>query len=159
VQNRFRSLFAVTAALVAFGLPAARAELPGAGISFPAITKVEHKLNLSPAQKAQFDVALNATRVAFAAIDTHHKELKAFAERELATARPNLELLAVEVDDTLDQGRIERHKAQVEWLKLYAMLSGEQVAIVKVALQEKLTMMSWIRDFAVKWFVTRRAQP
>jgi len=154
VQIRFRSLLAV--AFVAFGLPAAHAQVPGAGISFPAITKVEKKLDLTPLQKAQFDVALAASKAAFLAIEANHKDLKMLADVELAKARPDLEMLANEVDETMEQGRIERLKARVEWLKLYNLLSDQQVAVVKSAIQEKVALVSWIRDFVVKWFVARR---
>ncbi len=53
-------------------------------------------------------------------------------------------------------GRIESNKARAEWLKLYAMLSDEQVATVKEALHEKIALVSWIREFIVKWFVVKR---
>ena len=155
MQIRIRSFLAVFAACAAFGLPA-HAQLPGTGISFPAITKVEEKLNLDPAQKAQFDVALAATKLAFIAIEKSHKDLKTFAETELAKTRPNLDLLTGEMDDAMDLNRIERQKARVEWLKLYAMLSDAQVATVKEAMQEKLALVSWIREFVVQWFVVKR---
>lgn len=156
MQIQFRSIFAAVAAFVAFGVATAHADFPGAGISFPAITKVERKLNLTTEQKAQFDVALAATKVAFVAIEASHKALKEFAETELANVRPNLDLVAVELDDAVDANRIDSRKARAEWLKLYAMLSDEQVATVKAALQDKIALVSWIRDFIVKWFVVRR---
>jgi hypothetical protein len=156
VQIRFRSILAAVAAFVAVGVSAAPAGFPGAGISFPAITKVEEKLNLTPVQKAQFDVALAATRAAFVSIEASHLELKVIAEKELAKTRPDLELLTAELDDAMDLNRIERQKARAEWLKLYPMLSDEQVAIVKAAMQEKVALLSWIREFVVKWFVVKR---
>ena len=137
-------------------MPAAHAEIPGAGISFPAITKVERKLNLTAEQKEQFDVALAASKVAFLAIEANHKDLKQFAETELANARPNLEALSGEFDDAMEFGRNATRKARAEWLKLYAMLSDEQVAIVKEELREKVALVSWIREFIVKWFVVKR---
>jgi hypothetical protein len=156
MQIRVRSLLAAVAAFVAFGLPAAHADFPGAGISFPAITKVERKLNLTPEQKEQFDVALAASKVAFLALEANHKELRQFAQKELANARPNLEALSGEFDDAMEFGRTATRKARAEWLKLYAMLSDEQVAVVRDALQEKIALVSWIRDFVVKWFVVKR---
>ena len=156
MQIRFRSILAAIATFVAFGLPAAHAEIPGAGISFPAITKVERKLNLTAEQKAQFDVALAASKVAFLALEANHKDLKQFAETELANARPNLEALSGEFDDAMEFSRTVTHKARAEWLKLYATLSDEQVAVVRDALQEKIALVSWIREFVVKWFVVKR---
>ena len=167
MQTRFRAFLAAVAAFLAFGLPAAHADFsgfgfsfpaanPGTGVSFPAIDRIEGKLNLTPGQKAQFDVALEASKAAFLAIEASHESLKQFAQTELANTRPNLELLTAELDDAREVGKIERNKARAEWLKLYAMLSDEQVATIKEALQEKMALVSWIRDFVVKWFVARR---
>jgi hypothetical protein len=156
MRTTIRSFLAAVAAFAAFGLPAAHAQLPGAGISFPAITKVERKLNLTPAQKVQFDIALEASKSSFVAVEANHKELKQLADLELAKTRPDLEMLANELDESMEQIRVEKAKVRAEWLKLYAMLSDDQVAIVKAALKEKIALMAWVREFVVKWFVTRR---
>ena len=155
LNKTFRAFLAFVA-FAAFGATVAHAQVPGAGISFPMITKVERQLNLTPEQRVQYDVALNATKAAFVSIEASHKALKEFAEIELANDRPNLDLVVAELDDAIDANRIDSRKARAEWLKLYAMLSAEQVAIVKSALQDKLKLVSWIREFVVKWFVVRR---
>jgi hypothetical protein len=156
MQIRYKTILAAGAAFVALGLPLADAASPGAEVSFPAIARIEQKLNLTADQKAQFEVALAASKTAFLAIEENHKELKAFAEQELANTRHDLELLAAELDDAMELGRVQRHNARAEWLKLYAMLSDDQVAVVKTALQEKIAMVSWIRDLVINWFVARR---
>lgn len=103
-------------------------------------------LNLTPAQQAQFLKAVAATQVVIPQIQANHQTLIKDAQAELAKAVPDLAALATEKDNTELANLALRQSARAEWLNLYAMLSPDQVAVVKKTLNELITRLESLRQ-------------
>lgn len=103
-------------------------------------------LNLTPAQQAQFLKAVAATQVVIPQIQANHQTLIKDAQAELAKAVPDLAALTTEKDNTELANLALRQSARAEWLNLYAMLSPDQVAVVKKTLNELITRLESLRQ-------------
>jgi hypothetical protein len=117
---------------------------------FPRLEQFGRSLNLTPAQQAQFDVAAAATqRVVFATVIAG-MQLKSLVQSEFAKPRPDLDALARLKDANEENLRPLHRAARAEWLKLYAMLSEDQVATVKEHLREKLDHIEALQQFVMR---------
>jgi hypothetical protein len=119
---------------------------PGPGLGLATLVEIEGALNLSAAQKAQFDIATAATRDAFGAAHARHEHMKAVVDAEMAKARPDLAALANLQESEMEAGRAVHVATRGEWLKLYNMLDDTQAAVVKAFLQERLMRLDTIRE-------------
>jgi hypothetical protein len=116
---------------------------------FPRLDQFGRSLNLSPAQQAQFDAAETATQRVVIASVAAGAHLKAQMRVEFAKARPDLEALA-RLKDANDVALRPLHQgARAEWLKLYAILSDDQVAIVKAHLIETLGHLEALHQYVM----------
>lgn len=99
-----------------------------------AIGEIAAGLNLSPAQQAQFAIALAKTEQTVPQIRANHLALANAAKAELQNPVPDLAALANRKDATELANLGLRQIARAEWLKLYAMLSPGQVEALKPTL-------------------------
>jgi hypothetical protein len=120
--------------LLAISMPAA-AMVPQ--INWSQLDKLERALELTPGQKEQYDIAIGATkRMAFHVV-LAGMQMKERLQAELAKERPDFSVLADLRRMIVEEGRPLRREARQEWLKLYAMLSDDQVATLKRFLEER----------------------
>jgi hypothetical protein len=127
-MNHFFKMLLVVLGLAAAPL-LAQANAGPLGMGFPAQAK--EKLNLNPAQQAQWDVAQQQTRAARDTMKQAHQQLKQATEAELAKPEPDLAALAAVADNAQANNQQARHAARAEWLKLYASLDSTQKATVR----------------------------
>jgi Spy/CpxP family protein refolding chaperone len=154
-----RPLTYAAAALLAFGLGTAYAQPVGPGPGHgpgpmghgpmleQTLQALKGKLALNTMQQTLWD---NAVAQGSAARDSGKalmQKVKDAMAAELAKPEPNLAAVAAVADDAETQGRTLRHAVRDQWLQLYATFSADQKAIVRDALQQKLTMME---SFAAK---------
>jgi hypothetical protein len=117
---------------------------------FPRLDQFSRSLDMTPAQQAQFDVAVVATQRVVAATVLAGIQMKAHVQMELAKPRPDLEALARLKDANEEKIRPLHLAARAEWLNLYAMLSDEQVATVKEHLKETLDHLEALQQFVMR---------
>ncbi len=115
----------------------------GAGAAAPfdrdGLERLEKQLRMNPEQKAQFDVAVGASKRAMLSSAIPGMEFKARMQRELLKAKPDLGVIFEAQEALVDQNRPAFREARDEWLKLYALLDDEQVRIAKAYVER--TMM------------------
>ncbi|HXX83757.1 MAG TPA: periplasmic heavy metal sensor [Casimicrobiaceae bacterium] len=130
------------AAVPAFGqVPTPR----GHGDPFAVIETLKGSLNLNTSQQQQFDSAVAASQAARQTIRANLIQLKAASQAELAKPEPDLAALAAQADAVQDQNSVARKSARSAWLALYATFTPDQKAVVRNAIQAKMTMMESIR--------------
>lgn len=100
--------------------------------------RLEKDLRIRPDQKQQFDSAVGATQRALLAVALTGMQVKQRFEQELEKPRPDLGALAKAQEDVIDQLRPLFREARDEWMKLYAVLDDDQVAIAKGFVRERL---------------------
>jgi hypothetical protein len=122
---------------------------------FPKLDQLEQSLQLSAAQKTQFDVAVAATQRAAIATGMLGMRLKAQVRDELAKPRPDLAAIAAAREEIAEQTKPARHAARDEWLKLYAMLSDAQVAIVITRIEDLLDKLDALREHGYRLLLGR----
>lgn len=140
MPKAFLKLLAVLALLV---VPVAAGAQSPAG---PDFGDLEAKLRLSPLQKAQFDIAVDATHRAMLATGLVAMEMKARLARELAREHPDLERLFADPDALLSQVRPQWAEAHDEWTRLYGMLDARQVAIARSYVERRLGALEGMGD-------------
>ena len=140
MSRTFLKLLTVLAMLV---VPLAASAQSIAG---PDFADLEAKLKLDPAQKAQFDAAVAATRRAMLATGLVALDMKTRLAQELAKDRPDLERLLADPDAILAQVRPQWREANDEWARLYGMLDARQVAIARDYLERKLGALDGMGD-------------
>ena len=112
----------------------------------PDFGDLEARLRLDPAQKAQFDEAVGATRRAMLATGLVALEMKTRIAQELAKERPDLERLLADPDALLSQVRPQWREAHDEWTHLYGMLDARQVAIARDYIERRLGALEGMGD-------------
>lgn len=112
----------------------------------PDFGDLEAKLRLSPVQKAQFDIAVGATRRAMLATGLVAMEMKARLAQELARDHPDFERLLADPDALLSQVRPQWAEAHQEWTRLYGMLDARQVAIARDYIERRLGALEGMGD-------------
>ena len=125
----FLPAFLAFAAAASFGAHAA---------ALPGFDELEKSLRLDPAQKAQFDTAVAATRRALLSVAFGGLQLKERIAEEFSKPKPDLGALARAQEDAIEQSRPLFAEARREWERLYAMLDPAQVRRVRAAVEEKL---------------------
>jgi Spy/CpxP family protein refolding chaperone len=144
------------AALLALGFGAASAQ-PGprghpqaaGGPDFGlehALIGAKDKLGLNTLQQTQWDAAVAATTAARETGRGLMQSVKDTLQAELAKPAPDLAAVAVAADAAQQQGLVLRHKVRDQWLALYATFTPEQKAVVRDALQQKLSLFESMRQ-------------
>lgn len=108
------------------------------------IADLKSALNLTPPQQVQFAKAVAKTEQVVPQIRANHEALLAAIRGELEKEIPDLAALAVEKDNSELANMALRQSARAEWLNLYAMLTPEQVATLKVMLNQILSKLEAI---------------
>ena len=121
-----------------------------ADVTMPRFEKLEQSLDLTPEQKAQFDVAVAATQRLLFSMAISGLQMKERLKEEFSKPRPDLGALAELREAIVEQSRPLRREARDEWLKLYAMLNESQVATIKFFLEEKLDRLEALHDFMLR---------
>ncbi len=127
--------------------------------AFPKLDEFGKSLNLNPAQQAQFDVAAAATQRAVFAAAFEGMKVKALVQEEFAKPRPDLETLAQAREASAARLKPLHDAARAEWLKLYALLADDQVAIVKGFLEERLGHLEALQKFVMSLMLGKVAAP
>ena len=112
--------------------------LGAAAAALPRFDQLEGKLNLRPAQKTQFDIAVASTQRALLAVALTAMQLKQQVVDELAKPRPDFSTLANAHEALIEQNRPLFKAAGDEWKKFYALLDDDQLVIAKKYLRENL---------------------
>jgi Spy/CpxP family protein refolding chaperone len=165
-KNRFAALSASVCAALAIGLagPAAAIAAPS-GFAPPAFAQgsagtavidrilatlesMKGELNLTPAQKLQFEYCVAQTRTLRTTAQGAAAVIKQTLDAELAKPQPDLALVAAVIDQQQAIMIAARHAARADWLQLYAMLSPDQQSVVGARLQK-----AWLRLEAVIEFL------
>ena len=120
------------------------------------LERLEANLQLTPAQKVQYDVTVAATKRAMMQFAMAAMQAKARVEEELAKPRPDLNLLYELRESIVEDGKTLRREARVEWSKLYAMLDNAQVAEVKRFIEERIDRLGLLHDFLLQLILAPR---
>ena len=128
-----RALLAILLAAFSFGA--------AAGPLDPEFERLERALRMKPAQKAQFDVAVGATKRALLAVAMAGLQVKERMAQEFAKPRPDLNALYDFHEQVIEQNKPLFREARDEWSKLYAMLDPQQVEVAKRYLEDKLSIL------------------
>ena len=127
--------------------------------AFPKLDQFGKSLNLNPAQQAQFDVAAAATQRAVFSAALEGLAIKALLDGEFAKPRPDLEAIARAREASAARLKPLQDAARAEWLKLYALLGDDQVAIVKGFLEERLGHLEALQKFVMSLMLGKVATP
>jgi len=104
--------------------------------------RLELALRLKPAQKAQFDVAVGATKRALLAVAMAGLQVKERVSRELEKPRPDLNTLYDIHEQVIEQNKPLFREARDEWSKLYALLDPQQVDVAKRYIEDRLNLLA-----------------
>jgi hypothetical protein len=126
-----RFFLAAFLALAALGTSAASV--------MPDFDRLEKQLKIRPGQKAQFDLAVGATKRALLAVSLMVLHLKERLAVELAKDNPDFAALARSHQEILDQIQPQFKEAGEEWRKLYAILDPDQVEMAKSFIRENFS--------------------
>lgn len=111
----------------------------GAAAQIQDFDQLERRLRLKPHQQAQFNLARGATQRALVSTALSAMELKDRLREELGKARPDVGALLDAQEAAFERNRPLFREAGDEWVKLYALLDDDQVAIARRFIEEKLS--------------------
>lgn len=133
-----------------FGVTLSAAATPGMpefGMPFGNhFAAMKAKLNLNPAQDAQYTVASQATLKAFVAARKARTAAADAAKAELTKADPDFARLLNLGDETQAGYAAERKIAISEWIKFTQLLTTEQKALVKGQLLDRVSRAGEMRE-------------
>jgi hypothetical protein len=112
-----------------------------AGPLDPDFERLERALRLKPAQKEQYDIAVNATRRAILAVAMAGLQAKERVTKELEKTRPDLNILYDTYEQMIEQNKPLFREARNEWSRLFEMMDPEQSAIAKRYIEERLNLL------------------
>ena len=136
-------------AMIPFAASAATA------LNIPQLDKLEQTLHLTPQQKAQYDVAVAATKRMLMTAAILALQVKQRLQQEFARPRPDLGALADLREAIVEQTKPLRREARDEWLKLYAMLDDEQVAVLKSFIEDKFDQLGVLHELMLQLILGR----
>ncbi|MEO8133449.1 MAG: periplasmic heavy metal sensor [Betaproteobacteria bacterium] len=127
-------------------LPAAAERGGGGDHLIQAITAFKAQLNLNTSQQALWDAAVAASRATREAAMQRRQSVKPVVTEELASADPNLTRIAAAVDQAQDANTAARRQVRNQWLAVYNTFSPEQKAVVKSAIERRMSRMENFRE-------------
>lgn len=110
-------------------------------VQIPDFDRLERELRLRPAQKAQYQAAVGASKRALMSVALAGLEIKERLSTEFAKSRPDLNALYQAHDLLVTQSAPLFREAHAEWSRLYAMMDEQQVAIAKSFIRDKLQLI------------------
>jgi hypothetical protein len=122
-----RLAFAALLAALSFG---------AAAQTMPDFQKLEAQVHIRPEQKAQFDVAVAATRRALLSVGLASMQMEQDLRDEIAKPSPDFRALSRKSQQMIDDTRPLFVEAGREWQKLYAILDPKQLDAVRQFLRE-----------------------
>ncbi len=137
-----------TTAFLAFFLLALASATPAAMPQLNLqLETLEDALNLTPAQKDQYDAAVGATKRMALQMALIGLQVKEKLAAELAKPHPDFSVLLEARRAIVEDGRALRREARDEWRKLYALLDADQVATLKRFIEEKIDHAGLLHEF------------
>lgn len=124
------------------GGPGMHAGFPGAQM----LEAIRSKLNLDTSQQMLFESAVAQGKAAREAGRAEMAKVRDAMRAELAKADPDLQAMAVEADGARARNQAAHQLVRSEWLKLYATLNAEQMAVVKAFLSERMNRAEGFRQ-------------
>ena len=152
MTTRFASRIAAVAAVALIGITGvAEAQQHhghrGAGGDFLiGIAALKGQLNLNTSQQAMWDNAVAAGKAARDNARASHQQLRNTVTAELAKAEPDLAAVAAASDAARDAAAASHRQVRAAWLNLYSTFTPDQKAVVKNAIQQRLTRMEQFRE-------------
>jgi hypothetical protein len=107
-------------------------------IQVPDFNKLERQLRLRPAQKAQFDVAVEASQRALMSVALAGLQVKERLSAEIAKPLPDLNVLYRLHEEAVELAAPNFRDARNEWDRLFRTLDRSQVDAAKRFLKEQL---------------------
>jgi Spy/CpxP family protein refolding chaperone len=155
MTTRFASRIAAVAAAALIGFAGVASAQPhhghhghhGDGGDFlMGIAALKTQLNLNTSQQAMWDNAAAAAKAGRDAARASRQKVHDALTAELAKPEPDLAAVAAAADAARDAGAAQHRQVRDAWLNLYGTFTPDQKAIVKAALQEKLTRMEQFKQ-------------
>ena len=107
-------------------------------IPVPDFGRLERELRLKPIQKAQFDIAVEASQRALMSVALAGLQVKEKLSQEMAKPRPDLNILYQIHEDVMFIAAPNFRDAKGEWERLYRLLDRRQIDAAKRFLHEQL---------------------
>jgi hypothetical protein len=104
-------------------------------VPVPDFDRLEIELRLRPAQKAQYQLAVGATKRALMSVAIAGLQVKERLSQEIAKPVPDLDALYRLHEEAVELAAPNFREAADEWSRLYAMMDERQVAIAKAYLR------------------------
>ena len=151
MKTRVASRIAAVAAAALIGIAGVAAAQPhhhghGGGDFVLGIGALKGQLNLNTSQQVMWDNAAAAGKAARDNARANMQKVRAALKTELAKPEPDLAAVAAVADAQRDAGAASRRQVRDAWLNLYATFTPDQKAVVKNALQQRLTRMEQFRE-------------
>lgn len=154
MKTRFTQRLAVVSAAALISLSGAAALAQpgrhgphGGDFSF-GIAALKDQLNLNTSQQTMWDSAVAQTKAARDTGRASMQKIKDAMNTELAKTEPDLSAVAAVADDVQAANTALRRQVRSTWLALYATFTADQKAVVKNAMQQRMTRMESMRQ---KW--------
>ena len=124
--------------LAALVLLCAPAQAQTYSIPVPDFGKLERELRLKPLQKAQFDIAVEASQRALMSVALVGLQVKERLTQELSKPNPDLNVLYRIHEDVMFLAAPNFREAADEWQRLFRMLDRAQVEAARRFLRDNL---------------------
>ena len=131
-----RLLFAL--ALLVFSAPVFSYE-----VRIPDFLQLERQLRLTPLQKAQYDIAVEASQRALMAAALAGLQVKERLNHEFSKPWPDLNVLLRMHEEVMEMAAPPFREAAAEWERLFRMLDRRQVEGAKRFLRDNLGPYSY----------------
>ena len=132
-MRRWAVFIGLLAALVALASPA-RAYT----IEVPDFGGLEKELRLKPLQKAQFDIAVQASKQALMSVAIAGLQVKERLSKELDKPMPDLNILYQLHMDAYEMAAPNFREAAAEWERFFRLLDKRQIEYTKKFLKDNL---------------------
>ena len=153
MTTRFAQHLAAVAAATLIGISGAAFAQPHHGHHGPAdgdvvmgIGALKDQLSLNTSQQGMWDNAVAAGKAARDSARANMQKVHDALAAELAKPEPDLATVSAAADDARNANVALHKQARNAWLNVYGTFSPEQKAVVKAALQKRLTRMEQFKE-------------
>ena len=117
-----------------------------------AIVSLKAQLNLTASQESMFDSAVASGEAAREAARASRQTVRQLVKDELAKPTPDLARIATAEDQVQDAAMNARRNVRNQLLQLYATFTPAQVAVVKEAMNSRMTRFESFREHSRERF-------